>query len=296
LRSSNYWWLIPAFVTLAFGLFLKAVRWRYVFEKETRPPLGPLTKALLVGYVFNAILPARAGEAARVLALNRWAGTPLAEGGTTVIVERAYDVLSLLVLLFVALPWLPEVTWLHAASLLGLSLVLVMTIVVAVLAIFGLRPVQFALRPLLRLPFVTQETLDHVSENLGRGLAALRHPRLMAGALFWTTAAWLTISLSTWFVMEGFHLDLSFDAALLVVIATNLVQILPSSPSALGVFEAATVVALGAYGVADSEALSYALVLHALSTVGFLLVGVVLLREALSLRRAAAERRATSLS
>jgi uncharacterized protein (TIRG00374 family) len=296
LRSSNYWWLIPAFVTLAFGLFLKAVRWRYVFEKETRPPLGPLTKALLVGYVFNAILPARAGEAARVLALNRWAGTPLAEGGTTVIVERAYDVLSLLVLLFVALPWLPEVTWLHAASLLGLSLVLVMTIVVAVLAIFGLRPVQFALRPLLRLPFVTQEMLDHASENLGRGLAALRHPRLMAGALFWTTAAWLTISLSTWFVMEGFHLGLSFDAALLVVIATNLVQILPSSPSALGVFEAATVVALGAYGVADSEALSYALVLHALSTVGFLLVGVVLLREALSLRRAAAERRATSLS
>lgn len=289
LRTSNYWWLVPAFVTLALGLYLKAVRWRFMFSRETRPAAGPLTKALLVGYFFNAILPARAGEAARVLVLNQRAGTSRAEAGTTVVVERAYDVLSLLILLFVLVPWLPRVTWLHAAVLLALVLVGGLAIAVAVLALFGLRPVHFVLRPLLRLPFVTSETLDHVGESLGRGLAGLRHPRLMLGALFWTTAAWIAIAVSTWFVMKGFHLGLSLVAAILVVIATNLAQILPSSPSALGVFEAATVVALGAYGTADSDALSYALVLHALSTVPFIVVGLFLLRGALSVRRAVSQ-------
>ena len=295
LRTSNYWWLLPAFFALAFGLYLKAVRWRYLFSRETRPPAGPLTKALLVGYFFNAILPARAGEAARVLVLNQRAGTSRAEAGTTVVVERGYDVLSLLLLLFVAVPWLPRVTWLHAAVVLALVLVAAFAVAIALLARFGVRPVHFVLRPLLRLPFVSSETLEHVGESLGRGLAGLRHPLLIAGALFWTTLAWLAIALSSWFVMKGFHFRLSLVAALLVVIATNLVQILPSSPSALGVFEAATVVALGAYGVAGSDALSYALVLHAASTLPFIVVGLFLLRDTLSLRRAA-ERRAAGLS
>ena len=285
LRSSNYWWLLPAFLALAVGLFFKAVRWRCVFSSETRPPMRPLAKALLVGYFVNTILPARAGEAARVVVLNRNSGTSLAEAGTTVVVERVYDVLSLLFLLFVAVPWLPGVTWLHAAALLALVLVVVLALVVAVLAVYGLRPVRFALRLLSRLPFLTAETVDHVAASLGRGLVGLRHPRVMAAGLLWSTAAWLAIAASTWFVMKGFHLGLSLVAALLVVIATNLVQILPSPPSALGVFEAATVVALGAYGVADSDALSYALVLHALSTVVFIVVGLLLLRETLSLRR-----------
>jgi hypothetical protein len=271
-------------VALALGILFKAVRWRCVFSSETRPPMTPLAKALLVGYFVNTILPARAGEAARVVVLNRNAGTSLAEAGTTVVVERVYDVLSILLLLFVALPWLPEVTWLRAATLLALVLLVGFALVVAVLAVYGLRPVRFVLRPLVRLPFLTAETVDHVAESLGRGLVALRHPRVMAAALFWSIAAWLAIAASTWFVMKGFHLGMSLVAALLVVIATNLVQILPSPPSALGVFEAATVVALGAYGVADSEALSYALVLHALSTVAFILVGVLVLRDTLSLR------------
>jgi len=53
--------------------------------------------------------------------------------------------------------------------------------------------------------------------------------------------------------------------------------VLPSSPAALGVFEAATVVALRAFDVPHAEALSYALVLHLLNLVPFLLIGVALL-------------------
>ena len=45
-------------------------------------------------------------------------------------------------------------------------------------------------------------------------------------------------------------------AALLVVVTTNLVLIVPSAPAAVGVFEAATIVALVAYDVPESSALS----------------------------------------
>jgi uncharacterized protein (TIRG00374 family) len=283
LRASNYWWLLPALAALAVAILLKAVRWRYMFTRETRPPTPPVAAALLIGYFFNSVLPARAGEAARVLTLNRRAGTSVAEASATVVLERAYDVLCLLVLLFFALPWLPSISWLHAAAALGIIVATGLGASIVVLAVWGIRPIHFALRPLRRLPFLDGDRIEHIGDRIGQGLAAVRQPRLVASALALTTIGWLALALSAWFVMRGFHLGLPFAAALLVVVATNVAQILPSSPAAVGVFEAATLVALRAYHVSDSRALSYALVLHALNFFPYIVAGPVLLRGTLAL-------------
>jgi len=284
LRTSNYWWLLPAFATLALAILLKAVRWRYMFTRETRPPTPPVVAALLVGYFFNSVLPARAGEAARVLALNRRAGTSIAEASATVVLERAYDILCLLLLLFVATPWLPSISWLRAAALLGIIVAAGLAASIVVLTVWGIRPIHFALRPLRRLPFLAGNRIEHIGDRIGQGLAAVRQPRLVAAAFALTTIGWLALALSAWFVMRGFHLGLPFAAALLVVVATNVAQILPSSPAAVGVFEAATLVALKPYEVSDSRALSYALVLHALNFLPYIVAGPILLRQTLALR------------
>ena len=265
---------------------MKAVRWRQLFAPEQRPPLGPVLRALLVGYLFNNILPVRAGEPARIVALNQAARTSRAETAATVVLERAYDVFSLLVLLFAALPWFPHVGWLRAAGALAIALTLGMAAAVVVLARYGERPLRFALRPLKRIRLLDAERVELAAVNLGRGLTGLRRPRLMLGALVWTTAAWLALALSCWLIMRGFDLHLSLAAGLLVVIATNLAAILPSSPAGVGVFEQATLVALGAYGISDSRALSYALVLHVVNFVPFVVVGfLVLQRQAVRARR-----------
>ena len=282
LRASNYWWLLPAFATLVAAILLKAVRWRYLFTRETRPSTRAVVIALLIGYFFNSVLPARAGEAARVLALNRRAGTSRAEAGATVVLERGYDVLCLLLLLFVATPWLPSISWLHAAAVLGIIVATGLVAAILVLALWEIRPVHLALRPLHRLPFLASERIEHVGDRIGEGLAAARQPRLVLAALAWTTIGWLVLALSAWFVMRGFHLGLPFGAALLVVVATNVAQILPSSPAAVGVFEAATLVALHPYDVSDSRALSYALVLHALNFLPYIAIGLLLLRQTLA--------------
>ena len=101
---------------------VRALRWRYLFAAATRPPYGPVFEATLLGQCFNNILPARAGEIARIVALHRTAGTSRAETTSTVVVERLYDVLVLLGLLFVFVPWLPHVAWIHAAAVLAIVL------------------------------------------------------------------------------------------------------------------------------------------------------------------------------
>lgn len=284
-RESNYWWVAPSLVTLAAAVLLRALRWRFLFAARTRPPFGAVLSALLIGYLVNNLLPARAGEAARVVALHQAAGTSRVEAVGTAVTERLYDVLALVVLLFASLPFLPQVTWVRGAAILGAALVAVILLVVAVLARWGDRPVRFVLRPLARFPGLSEERTGHAAANLVHGLAAFRDPRLAVPGFLLSAASWLVLGLSYWLLLIGFHLGLGFGAGLLVVIATNLAMILPSSPGAVGVFEAATQLALRAWGVGDSEALSYAVVLHVVNFVPYIVVGyAVLHRHAWRLR------------
>ena len=279
LRESNYWYVAPALAALAAGVFLRIVRWRYVFRPESRPATGDLAHALLIGYLFNNVLPARAGEAARVVALHQRAGASRLETVGTITLERVFDVLSLLTLLFVAVPFLPEVTWLRRAALIAVVVVALVLGLTIMLAGFGDRPLRFVLRPLARLPRVSVDRAEQAGANLAIGFAALRDVKLAVVAFVLTTVSWVALAVSAWALFFAFDLELGFGAGLLVVVTTNLVQVLPSSPGALGVFEAATQVALGAFGVGDSRALSYAVVLHALNFLPYLVVGLFVLQR-----------------
>jgi len=271
LRTSNYWWLAPALATLALSFWIRVLRWRMLFSPETRPPLGATTRALLVCFFFNNVMPARAGEAIRVLALYQRAGTSRVETAGTVVTERAYDVLSVLFLLFVATPWLPHVSWFRAAVALAIAMTGGVTAVIVALAVWGDRPLRGCLRLAGRLPFVSVSQVESVVASLVDGLAALRRPRLAVPAFALSVLAWIVGGISSWFVMLEFDLGLSPVAGMLVQIAIGLALILPSSPAAVGVFEAAAVISLGAYKISDSHALSYALVLHAINFFPFLL-------------------------
>ena len=277
LRESNYWLLAPALATLALAFFIRALRWRFLFSPRTRPALWPTTQALLIGQFLNNVLPLRAGDAARILALHSLGGRSRAEAAGTVVIERFFDVLALLLLLFVALPWLPEVAWLRVAGALAIALTLLLLGAVVVLRVYGERPLRFVLRPLGRLPFLFPERVEALARNLLHGLIGLRSARLGLAAFLWTLLSWLLLGVSFWLVMLGFDLGLAPTAGLLVLIATGLSMILPSGPAALGVFEGATVLALAAYGVPQAHALSYALVLHAVNVLPFIAAGLLVL-------------------
>src|SRR4029077_16320246 len=280
LEQCDYWWLVPSIALLLGAQVVRALRWRYLFAAATRPPYGPVFEATLLGQCFNNILPARAGEIARIVAPPPPAGTSRAETTSTVVVERLYDVLVLLGLLFVFVPWLPHVAWIHAAAVLAIVLFAATVASVVVLLRWGEKPFLVLLRPLTRLglPFLTLERAEHAAASFVRGAASLRDPRLAAVALVLTAVSWIPLALSTWVLMIGFHLGLSVLAGLLVTIATGLSLVLPSSPGAVGVFEAAALVGLKAYGIDKADALSFAIVLHAVNFLPYVLAGALVLQ------------------
>jgi uncharacterized protein (TIRG00374 family) len=277
LASTSYVWLGPALATFVLANVLRIVRWRLLFARETRPGFLPSAEAFLIGQFLNVVLPARAGEPARIVALNLRTRSSRAEITSTILVERAFDVLGVLALLFLLQPWLPEVTWLRTAVLLAVGVLGAVGALAVGVALWADRPFRFGLRPLSRLTFFSQKRVDQAAANLLHGLVAVTNVRLGAVAFLWTLAAWIVLGFSCWFVLLAFDFDLSPLAGLFVTVAIGLSMILPSAPAAIGLFEAAVVAAVVLYGESRSDALSYALVLHALHVLPFVAVGVPLL-------------------
>jgi uncharacterized protein (TIRG00374 family) len=277
--DSEYWMLGPALLVLAVAIGLRAVRWRILFSPGARPPLGIVTNALMIGYLFNTILPARAGEAARVLALRQGAGTPRFEGLGTVVAERALDVLALLVFFFAVAPSLPGAAWLPGALILGAVMFVSIAVAFVAFALYGERPARLLLRPLALLPRMSQERRDLAAVNLVRGFAVFRQPSIAVPAFALTFVSWLLIAVAFWLCMDGFDLGVGLPAGIFVVVAVNLALIVPSGPAGIGVFEAATLVALLPYDVERSNALSYALVLHAINSIPFVVFGYLALHH-----------------
>lgn len=277
LGEANYAYVFPAGLALAAGVVVRAWRWQSLFEHRRRPPYGLVLSALLISYLFNTILPARPGEVARVHVLGTRAGISRAEVLATVVLERIYDLFVLIVLLAVAAPFLPEVRWLTAALVLGAVLGLGLIAGALYVARFGRRGARILLRPVALLPRVTGERVDLLAASVVAGLAAIRATRVALAATALTAVSWLLFAASGWFLLRGTGIDEGFGAAVLVLVATNLVLVLPSSPAGLGAFEAAAVLALAAYGVQHEQALSYALVLHALNALPYVLVGYIAL-------------------
>jgi uncharacterized protein (TIRG00374 family) len=286
LRSSDYWWLLPALAALGLAMLARAIRWRVLFAPGRRPPLGSVLVAMMIGYLFNNILPARAGEVARVVVLNKRTSAEPVEIIGTVVLERVFDVLGLLVIFFVAEPWLPSVSWYHAAAIAAGVLAVAIATIALALAIYGDRGPRLLLRPLARLPFISSDRLEHAAQELTHGLSALRYPGVALLGLFWTIVAWLLTAVMAYLVALAFPAQLPFAAGVLVTVAIGLAMILPSPPAALGVFEGATLVALKAFGLSHTQALPYALILHLVNFLPFIVIGVALLQY--NSRRAAA--------
>ena len=280
LRSCDAWWLIPAMAAFAAQIAMRAMRWRSLFAHSRRPAVGAIFAATMIGYLFNNILPARAGEAARVVALAQRAETPVAEIVGTALVERAYDVFSILIIFLCASPWLPHQSWFATAEVVAGVAAVALLAVVWVLAVHGDRPLRLLARPLSRLPGLSQERLEHEATTLVQGLSGLREHRVAVEALLWSLAAWMTAALWAWLVLLAFEPTFGFGAGVLVTVVIGLAMIIPAPPAAVGVFEAAGIAALAAYGLHQSAALPYALVLHVCNFVPLVVVGALTLHHA----------------
>lgn len=96
LLSTNYWLLIPVSLALLLSHFSRAMRWRILMEPLGHQPSKTNTYlAVLIGYFANQFVP-RLGEILKCTVLNRYEKVPADKLIGTIVAERAFDLICLL--------------------------------------------------------------------------------------------------------------------------------------------------------------------------------------------------------
>ncbi len=101
-ENANHWWLVLVAVFTAVAGWSRATRWNMLLEPVGyRPSAFDATLAVFTGYFANQLIP-RAGEVTRCGTLNRLERVPVNVSFGTVVAERIFDFLVLLLLIALA--------------------------------------------------------------------------------------------------------------------------------------------------------------------------------------------------
>ena len=283
-REANYIYLVPALAVLVAINWTRAYRWRLLMHPDQHLPLAQVYRFVNIGYLFNNILPAKAGEVVRGYLAGRLIAGGIGQAVSTLLIERLLDVLTVVLLLMVLIPLIELPLWVMRGGLLFGAVAVVGTVVLVVLSRLGTKGVDWVWRFVGRVPLVGHPKLKAVLQNLTEGFAVLTNLRLLPGVVVSSLLIWFGYALFNYILMAVFRLtQLPFMAAALVLCATGFSMVVPSSPGAMGVFEWAAVQALAVFGIESSVAFGYALGLHTFTNVVLILFGLVgLAREGLS--------------
>lgn len=265
LRTANYLWLIPSVAVYFVAVAVRTWRWHYLLKPLKAVTVRRLFPVVVIGYMGNNIFPFRIGELLRAYVLKRNEAVSVSASLATVIVERIFDGLTMLLFVFVALPTVPSLpAELRVIVLAGGVLFFGALIVFLFLAA---RP---ALAARLYVPLIDhaaparfRRPLHGFIDRFMTGLASLRDFRHIVMIFFTSVLIWLLETVKYWFVMHAFNFEVSFFALMLMNGIVNLATTLPAAPGYLGTFDTPGIAVLGAFGVGKDTATAYTLVLHA---------------------------------
>ena len=271
IQTARYLWLVPGIAVYFVGVWARAWRWHYLLRPLKNISTRTMFPIVVIGYMGNNIFPARAGEVLRAAILKDREGVPISASLATVVVERIFDAVVMLGFVFFNIGRITRQTqdsgFFGNIQQLALwtSIIFIGALVVFLLAaMFPKVTERITLRLINTLvPARFREKILGIALRFLTGLESLRSPRDAVMVLVTTVVIWLLETSQYWFIMHGFDFVVSFFVLMLMNGTVNIATTLPSAPGYIGTFHGSGIAVLMAYGVPQTAAAAYTVVLHA---------------------------------
>jgi uncharacterized protein (TIRG00374 family) len=278
--GADWRWAVAAVALMLVSLALRSLALQLIVSAlgSVRARFVEAFSATSIGLLANAVAPVRAGTVLSpyvlyVLVRRRQAHLPFATAVGDTLTERMFAIVSFLVMALLCLGGLDAPAWARSVLLASAGLI-------AVPVVGGI---------------VLNRRREHVARACARGGERMRKvarwlPQLVDSQRIWSqpaaalgvtgaqALAWVMQLAAAVAMLEAFHLGAAgLRAAVLVVVLTNLIGLVPATPGNVGTFQVAAVAALAAYGVGAGPALAYALGLQALQLAVAIVAGLAAL-------------------
>ena len=275
LHEMNVWWLFASLVPITLSHILRGLRWLITLEPlGYRPKKGDCIDSIFIAYASNVVVP-RVGEVSRCAVLTKYDKIPFSKSLGTLVAERLVDML--LVLIFVCVMLLTQLdvfmslfaqTGTNEASFAQLFtspktyLVLGGVIAVGTLLWLWLKKTAFYAK------------IKQTIRGFIDGLLSLKTMHRKGLFLLCTIGIWVGYFLEFYlaFFCFPFTAELSVVQALVIFAAISLAIVIPT-PNGAGPWHFVVISMMTLYGVSQTGASSFALIVHTFQTLGVMLLG-----------------------
>jgi hypothetical protein len=279
-------WLVLAMVPVHIGgLWLRALRWRWLARSlsEKPLPLRPLFRATALGFMAINVLPFRLGELARPWLLGRETEVRGSAALGTLVLERAIDFTAVSIMggivLYLHSKAMPS--WVRSGAAIFAVFTLIPVATIAALRINESGSLALIANLLRPFPDGARERVMDLITEMCRGLAGLRGFYATMQVVFQTALLWGVV-LPAPFLLGLFAFQIEFppQTMLLATFTTSVFVALavaaPSAPGFFGVFHFACREALHLFGVPRAVAVAYGTLVHITYWVPVTLIGFVI--------------------
>lgn len=288
LRHGRIGLLLLALVTTTLTYVMRALRWQYLLAPIGRTHFTTAFRTTVIGFATSFLLPARAGEFIRPYLLAKREGLSVTSAFATIVVERLFDLLAVLVYLGAFLwffdPGLDAVDRRVFRAVRAGGASAAVAALVAVVLMMWLASHPGALSSISRL--IDRTLPDRFARRarqlvvlFTQGLGVMREPRRVLVSLALSLPLWLSIAAGIWLTAVAFHIDVPPTGAFLLMALLVVGVAVPTPGSVGGFHEAFRIGATAFYAAPNDRAISAGIVLHAISFLPVTIAGIVFMAQ-----------------
>lgn len=284
IKSANLFWIIAAILAGIFSYICRTARWQIIIEPlGHKPTFSDTYNATMIGYLANLALP-RIGEITRCGVLSKTSKLPFDKLVGTVVVERVFDLIFLLLSIFTAVlisiekfgGFLSNNIWQPISrgftSLFGHT-VLLLVVLLAFIAIVA-------------LVYIFRDRLKNIGavkkvRSLGKGFVEgiksamrMKHRWMFLLYSFLITFSYWMMSYTIVLAIPETAGKLTMVDALFLYVLGGLGWVVPAQ-GGFGSFHLIVATGLGIYGIGFNEGIVFATISHESQVLFMLILGFI---------------------
>ncbi|MEK6535058.1 MAG: lysylphosphatidylglycerol synthase transmembrane domain-containing protein, partial [Thermodesulfobacteriota bacterium] len=276
-RTIRCGYVLPAVAAMFLMQLLRSIRWGLILRPIGKVDQLSLFSVSSVGFLAIIAIPARLGELARPYLIAKKSRIPMSSALGTIFVERVLDSLTVLIIAVLALFFTPLPPWLVRSSVLFL-LVTLGLFAVMIRVIVRREATLRILAPLIgRLPVRYASAVNRLIDHFIEGFRIVVDPALLFSATLLSIVIWLVDVVAIYLLFLAFGLDLPVAAAFVLMIILIIGIAIPAAPGFIGNWHYFCILGLGLFGIPKTDALTFAIIYHALSIGIVILLGLIFL-------------------
>jgi uncharacterized protein (TIRG00374 family) len=283
LAEAKYLYLLPALLMFLTSFYVRAYRWKVFLLPVGNVRFGVAFSSMMIGYMVNNVLPLRMGELFRAYSLGKAGKVSRSSAFATVVVERIFDVLCLLLVLGIILVMFPFPAWIRQSAM----ITFVGTVVLVVVLLLMMHRTEQFVRLVRKMfgPLGSRigDQIEHITRQFMVGLEAFRRTEnlflvivssLLLWFFYWGCVYCMFYTFE--FVTPEFpKIMQSPPLAGLVILAVGTIAIMiPSTPGSVGTYHGVAVLGLSLFDVPADRAMGFALIMHLFNYLPLTLIGL----------------------